>query len=66
MKLIFVFQALLLEDVSARQNKNARGKHSPEERGTEILERMEDLQNEGVDAAHQSTGAKLNKVSSII
>ena len=55
-------QALLLDDGSARQHKEGRGKYSPEERGTEILERMEDLQNEGVNAAHQSTGAKLNKV----
>ena len=59
-----MFQALLLQN-SAMEQKKSRGKHSPEERGTEILERMEDLQNEGVQAAQQRTGAKLNKVSKI-
>ena len=39
-------------------------KHSPEERGTEILERVEDLQQEGVSASRSSSaGAKLGKVS---
>jgi hypothetical protein len=57
-----VFQALLLEERDARKQRKHGGKQSPEERGTEILERMEDLQNEGVKATHPSTGAKLNKV----
>ncbi len=52
-----------MEDSRPGQQRTRVGKHSPEERGTEILERMEDLQYEGVQAAHSSTGAKLDKVS---
>lgn len=53
-------QALLLDGGPGKRRTGA-GKHSPEERGTEILERMEDLQYEGVKASQSLTGAKLNK-----
>ena len=54
---------MLLEDSDPRERGTGVRKHSPEERGTEVLERMEDLQHEGVNGPRSSAGAKLDKVS---
>ncbi|XP_028404880.1 uncharacterized protein C8orf34-like isoform X2 [Dendronephthya gigantea] len=54
-------QALLLEDGPGKKRRSTKNS-SPEERGTEIMERMEDLQNEGVNETPSLKGAKLDKL----
>lgn len=52
-----------MQDSTSERQRQAVGKYSPEERGTEILERMEDLKNEGVSDAQTSAGVKQDKAS---
>ena len=57
---------MLLEDRNPRHKKSGVGKHSPEDRGTDVLEKMEDLQHEGVNTSQPLTGAKHDRVSHFI